>query len=74
MIKMDVETANAVLEALGCSSDPIFHRGKETTSYDLAYGEFHKSDSARIRIQFFSKTRLTKGTLKDMVKDRLEIR
>ena len=71
------EVAAYILDALGCGQDPIYDRGKE---YQV--GDFcnetpffdHNGCSppaTRLRIEFFAKRSWVKGTLADMVLERM---
>ena len=75
-MSLDVSTALGILEALGCSEDPIFWRGKELTPQGLDYYYNHdysiRASSVR-RITFYSsqKCKKVKGSLYTMVVYRL---
>ena len=79
IISLDVSMALAILDALGCSDDPIMHRGKEITPQELDYYYNHDYNikASSVRIKFYtggskaSVLRLTKGSLYTMVVNRL---
>ena len=72
-----VSDCATILETLYSAEDPIYHRGTETTPVDLSYGEHAEKNGARIRIWFYAMRRrgsaygMVKGTLRDMIMDRL---
>jgi len=75
---LDWSECRGILEAMGSASDPIFHRGEETTPNDLEFRVQVLNDgrgpTERTVIEFYSGSRRlhrVKGTVRDMVKDRL---
>lgn len=77
---MKVPTAVEVLEALGCSEDPIVWQGVETTPGDLEgtislhyHGEQGHVRAADLRITYSGGRGTRRGTLSGMVKDRLAL-
>lgn len=80
IISLDVSTALAILDALGCSDDPIMYKGKEITPQILDYYCNHDYNirASSVRIKFYTGSRmcmgavrLTKGSLYTMVVNRL---
>jgi len=80
IISLDVSTALAILDALGCSDDPIMYKGKEITPQELDYhyNYDYNIKASSVRIKFYtgssgkmSVLRLTKGSLYTMVVNRL---
>jgi hypothetical protein len=68
---MTCETAANVLESLGCSSDPVIHKGHATCPEEI--GNEHSNDLAsRMRIHFYTGTcqKPKYGTLLMMLKYR----
>ena len=85
MIALDCSVAVEILVAVGSGDDPIFHHGVETTAGNLEdaiwplYQERGRSEpkAHRVNIEFYGQSgsglRKTKGTLADMVRERLAI-
>ena len=72
IVSLDVNEALAILEALGCSADPIFWKGKETTSQDIDYYfDYSAAKASSIKIKFYNGLHLVKGSLYTMVVNRL---
>lgn len=73
IISLDIETALAILDALGCSVDPIFRKGEETTPQDLDYyyNPAYDTKASSVRITFYTNKGKIKGSLYSMVVDRL---
>jgi hypothetical protein len=80
IISLDVSTALAILDDLGCSDDPITYKGKEITPQELDYYYNHDYNikASSVRIKFYTGSsskmgalRLTKGSLYTMVVNRL---
>lgn len=83
IISLDVSTALAILDALGCSDDPIMYKGKEITPQELDYYYNHDYNikASSVRIKFYSGSRMgvvhiirgsfIEGSLYTMVVNRL---
>lgn len=76
IISLDVSTALAILDALGCSDDPIIWKGKGVTpeGLDYYYNHDYNIKASSVRIKFYGggrKLGLLKGSLYAMVVDRL---
>ncbi len=66
-----------ILDVLGCGEDPVYRKGVETTVRELEFDEdFNYSVSAgKRKIKFYGKRgRLVKGTVADMVLERMGIK
>ena len=72
---MTAEVAAAILDALGCSGDPFYYQGTEYDVSDLCstfYDEGGESPRAnRLQIVFFARKSWMRGTLADMILERL---
>jgi len=77
MIKLDIQQAIQILDALGSSNDPIVFRGKETSPNTLSY-DFSIEDSepaSKIRIKFWTDNgKQITGSLITMVAERLGLK
>lgn len=74
MIKLDIDQAVQILEALGCSDDPIEFRGEEVSPNSILY-DFSLNNTqaaSRVRIQFWiTSGKKIPGSLHTMVRERL---
>ena len=71
---LTVDEAVDMLEIMGCSEDPVYYLGTETTPRDLTH--YYGSENARhMRIKFYgcrgAGSRKSSGTLFTLILDRL---
>ena len=78
MIDLTIDEALEILRVLGSDEDPIIFRGIEITPNDIEDYAADKVSARYIHIKYFGKkgrsVRMKKGTLIDMLKDRLGIK
>ena len=82
-IDIDVAAATQILEALGCSTDPVFLGHGRTdgltsesdgvTSLEaMAQSDLYGDDAYKTKIRFWSGSGLVRGTVYSMILDRLD--
>lgn len=74
MIKVTVQEACEILNAIGCGSDPVTYWGGGEAS-DILYDVDESLLASKVRIGFFLKNcqLMVRGTLKDLIADRLGV-
>lgn len=79
MNRLSLKDACDILDILGSGEDPIVtcdRCRKETTPRDLLYegDDPYGKDARKVRVEFYSEKGLRKGTLAEMVLDRLGVK
>lgn len=73
-MRLNIDEAEEVLVALGCSLDPIIVNGVETEATELSYLFDGHVQADRCQIGFWGKrSKVIYGTVADMILDRLEV-
>jgi arylsulfatase A-like enzyme len=79
ILALTVDQACTILDAVGCSDDPVKYRGHETSPGTILSAPSERDPegnrkASRVEIEYWNGMRRTLGTLQDMVVDRLRPR